>query len=82
MESNIQPKPIQIQRATEDFIKQSKKYFNELEVIINAKKISAIYDISTDTFRFEKIEDTPTEIALKQKISEIREEIRNNVLKY
>jgi hypothetical protein len=82
MKSNIQATAIQIQRATEHFIKRSKPYFDELEAIINTKKTSAIYDISTDTFMFEKIEDTPIEIALKQKISKIREEIRNNVLKY
>lgn len=82
MKSNIQPTPIQNQKATEDFIKRSKIYFEQLQAIIETKKLSFIYDISTNTFTQEKIEDSLLEILIKNRISELRERIMNNVLNY
>jgi len=80
--SNIIPTAEQNKRATEDFITRTKPYFEQLQVIINTRKISFIYDISNNTFTREEIKDTPIEMALKEKISEIRESIMNNVLNY
>ncbi len=82
MKSNIIPTSEQNKRATEDFINRTKPYFEQLQVIISTKKISFIYDISNNTFTREEVQDTPTEMALKEKISEIRESIMNNVLNY
>ena len=82
MENNIQPTPEQIQKSTQDFIKKSKPYFEQLQAIINTKRLTFIYDISTNIFTQEKIEDSPLEIELKNRISELKESIMNNVLNY
>jgi len=68
--------PEQLRRANEEFLRKTTPYMNKLAELAQLKMPTFIYDISTNTYSFEWTKDTIYETALKQIITDIRDEFK------